>query len=171
MAPLWTHPSPPLTRLDAFRRHINKQYNEQIRDYASLHRWTVENLDLFYRELWNFSGLVTSKPPLVVVNSLAAMWPRPQWFPGAEMNFTENVLATGLAAHQDMIAVSACREGGTDWRHLTWIQLRDQVAVYASALQNAGVGKGDRVASKDPFTSLCCSSPLQLYARPAASRR
>ncbi|CAG9953032.1 unnamed protein product, partial [Clonostachys rosea f. rosea IK726] len=75
------------------------------------------------------------------------MWPRPQWFPGAEMNFTENVLATGLAAHQDMIAVSACREGGTDWRHLTWIQLRDQVAVYTSALQNAGVGKGDRVAT------------------------
>ncbi|CAG9990782.1 unnamed protein product [Clonostachys byssicola] len=147
MAPLWTHPSPHLIRLDAFRRHINKQYNEHIRDYASLHRWSVENLELFYRELWNFSGLVTSKPPLAVADSLAAMWPRPQWFPGAEMNFTENVLATGLAAHQDMIAVSACREGGTDWRHLTWIQLRDQVALYASALQNAGIGKGDRVAT------------------------
>ncbi|CAH0027254.1 unnamed protein product [Clonostachys rhizophaga] len=147
MAPLWTHPSPHLTRLDAFRRHINKQYNEHIRDYTSLHRWSVENLDLFYRELWNFSGLVTSKPPLAVANSLAAMWPRPQWFPGAEMNFTENVLATGLAAHPDMTAVSACREGGTEWRHLSWLQLRDQVALYASALQNAGVGKGDRVAT------------------------
>ncbi|CAH0057996.1 unnamed protein product, partial [Clonostachys solani] len=147
MAPLWVHPSPHLTRLDAFRRHINKRYNEQIRDYASLHRWTVENLELFYRELWNFSGLVTSKPPLAVANSLAAMWPRPQWFPGAEMNFTENVLATGLAAHPDMIAVSACREGGTDWRHLDWIQLRDQVALYAGALRNAGVGKGDRVST------------------------
>ncbi|VUC29692.1 unnamed protein product [Clonostachys rosea] len=147
MALLWVHPSPHLTRLDAFRRHINKRYNENIRDYKSLHRWTVKNLDFFYQELWNFSGLVTSKPPLAVANSLAAMWPRPQWFPGAEMNFTENVLATGLAAHQDMIAVSACREGGTDWRHLDWIQLRDQVALYASALQNAGVGKGDRVAT------------------------
>ncbi|ETS84376.1 hypothetical protein PFICI_02401 [Pestalotiopsis fici W106-1] len=147
IAPVWVHPSPHLTVLDAFRRHVNQRYHVFLPDYASLHGWTIENMELFYQELWNFSGLVTSKPPLKVANSLASMWPRPQWFPGAEMNFTENLLATGLAAHPDMIAVSACREGGKDWRHLNWKQLRELVASYTTAFRNAGVVKGDRVAA------------------------
>ena len=91
--------------------------------------------------------MVNSVAPERVGDGLDAMWPRPRWFPGARLNYAENLLATGLATHPDSIAVSACREAGTQWRYLTWTELRDQVELYATALQKMGVVEGDRVAS------------------------
>lgn len=145
---VWAHSSPHLTRLDAFRRHVNIKYDLALENYAQLHQWSVRSLELFYQELWLFCGLVTSQPPSQVAIGIEKMWPRPQWFPDARMNFTENLLSVGMSAHPDKIAVSACREAGTQWKHLTWRELQLEVARYASALQHADVKEGDRVASK-----------------------
>lgn len=145
---LWQHPSPYLTRLDAFRRRVNQKYGTQLQTYDELHKWSVDEPEAFNRELWEFCGVVHSTPPNQVAVGLEKMWPRPQWFPGARLNYTENILSTGLSAHPDAIAVSACREGGTSWRHLSWKQLRDRTEQWVSALKHAGIGKGDRIASK-----------------------
>ncbi|KAF9769515.1 hypothetical protein IL306_013063 [Fusarium sp. DS 682] len=75
------------------------------------------------------------------------MWPRPEWFPGARLNYTENLLSAGLAQHPDSIALSACLEAGVNWRHLSWVQLRRRVEHYVSALEALGVTTGDRVAA------------------------
>lgn len=135
----WMHPSPHLTRLDAFRRSINRKYGLNLTNYTQLHKWSVDEIESFCREIWTFCGLVYTKPPTAVAVGIESMWPRPRWFPDARLNYTENVLIKGLAAHPDAVAVSACREGGTRWRHLTWIELRRQVALYTSALRQAGV--------------------------------
>lgn len=90
--------------------------------------------------------MVYNAAPEKVANGIRNMWPRPEWFPGARINFTENILCVGLKVHPDRIAVSACREAGTHWRHLTWVQLYAQVALYTTALRAAGVRRGDRVA-------------------------
>lgn len=142
----WAHPSPQLTKLDAFRRHVNLKYDLALADYEQLHTWSVGKTELFYREIWDFCGVVYSAPPSRVVSDGSSMWPRPEWYPGARLNFTENVLAVGLATHPDKIAVSACREAGTQWKHLTWKQLEREVARYASALKIAHVKAMDRVA-------------------------
>ncbi|TPX15237.1 uncharacterized protein E0L32_004514 [Thyridium curvatum] len=146
----WQHPSPHLTRVDAFRRQVNRRYGLSLETYHELLRWSVTELEAFCRELWTFCGVVCSAPPERVAGpddgALDRMWPRPNWFPGARLNFTENMLAAGLAAHPDAVAVSACREGGAAWRHLTWARLRDETARYAAALRSLGVGQGDRVA-------------------------
>ncbi|KAL6405398.1 acetoacetate-CoA ligase [Ilyonectria robusta] len=143
----WMHPSPHLTHLDAFRRCINRKYGLNLTNYTQLHKWSVDEIESFCREIWTFCGLVYTKPPTAVAVGIESMWPRPRWFPGARLNYTENILIKGLAAHPDAVAVSACREGGTQWRHLTWIELRRQVALYTSALRHAGVKQGDRVAT------------------------
>ncbi|KAF5555121.1 acetoacetate ligase [Fusarium mexicanum] len=143
----WVHPSPQLTQLDAFRRHVNMKYSLDLAGYEQLQKWSVDNTEPFYREIWDFCGFVYSEPPTNIVSNSSTMWPRPEWFTGARLNFTENLLAVGLAAHPNKIAVSACREGGTEWRHLTWKQLEQHVAQYASALRHAGIKAGDRVAA------------------------
>ncbi|KAH7189899.1 hypothetical protein DER44DRAFT_852509 [Fusarium oxysporum] len=143
----WIHPSPHLTRLDAFRRLINRKYGLNLTNYTQLHKWSVDEIESFCREIWTFCGLVYTKPPTAVAVGIESMWPRPRWFPDARLNYTENVLIKGLAAHPDAVAVSACREGGTQWRHLTWMELRRQVALYTSALRQVGVKQGDRVAT------------------------
>ncbi|KAF5648785.1 acetoacetate ligase [Fusarium sp. NRRL 25303] len=143
----WSHPSTQLTQLDAFRRHVNVKYSLDLADYEQLQTWSVDNIEPFYQEIWNFCGFTYSEPPTDVVSDSSTLWPRPEWFTGARLNFTENLLAVGLAAHPDKIAVSACREGGTQWKHLTWKQLEQQVAQYACALRHAGIRAGDRVAA------------------------
>ncbi|KAL2678344.1 hypothetical protein Neosp_009090 [[Neocosmospora] mangrovei] len=142
----WAHPSPQLTKLDAFRRHVNLKYDLALVDYEQLQAWSVDETELFYREIWDFCGVVYSAPPSRAVSDGSSMWPRPEWYPGARLNFTENLLAVGLATHPDKIAVSACREAGTQWNHLTWKQLEHEVARYASALKIANVKAMDRVA-------------------------
>ncbi|CVK95413.1 related to acetoacetyl-CoA synthetase [Fusarium mangiferae] len=143
----WSHPSTQLTQLDAFRRHVNAKYSLDLADYEQLQTWSVDNIEPFYQEIWNLCGFTYSEPPKNIVSDSSTLWPRPEWFTGARLNFTENLLAVGLAAHPDKIAVSACREGGTQWKHLTWKQLEQQVAQYACALRHAGIRAGDRVAA------------------------
>jgi acetoacetyl-CoA synthetase len=144
---LWKHPYPKSTQLDAFRRHISLKYNLSLNSYEKLYQWSTENIETFNAELWERCGLTYSVPPTSVATGLDKMWPPPQWFPGAKLNYSENLLATGLASRPDRTAISACREGGTEWRHLTWKQLEQQVQLYASALAKAGIQQGDRVAA------------------------
>ncbi|RVX73630.1 hypothetical protein B0A52_02520 [Exophiala mesophila] len=114
----WQHPSPHLTRLDAFRRQVNQKYKTQLQTYDDLHKWSVDELEAFCRELWAFCGVVYTKPPTKVA-----------------------------IAHPDAIAVSACREGGTQWQHLSWRELRARIELWVSSLKAAGIGKGDRIAT------------------------
>jgi acetoacetyl-CoA synthetase len=144
---LWQHPTPYLTRLEAFRRQVNRKYQLRLQSYDDLHQWSVKELECFGREVWEFCGMVYSVPPVQVAIGLEAMWPRPRWFPGARMNYTENILSGGIATHPEAVAISACREGNTQWRHLSWITLRQQIAHWVSALKQAGVSKGDRIAT------------------------
>ncbi|KAF5232300.1 hypothetical protein FANTH_13044 [Fusarium anthophilum] len=144
---LWRHPNPESSRLDAFRRHVNRAYKLELKTYAQLHKWSVDNVQDFCKEAWVFCGIIYSRPPDRVANGIDVMWPRPEWFPGSRLNYTENLLSVGLAQHPDAIAISACLEGGVKWRHLSWAQLRNRVAQYASALQALGVTTGDRVAA------------------------
>lgn len=78
------------------------------------------------------------------------------------MNFTENLLCTGLAMRPDTVAVTAFREGLKDETELTYTDLEMKVAIWANALRKLGVRVGDRVASKKnqapvPITVRCSS--------------
>jgi acetoacetyl-CoA synthetase len=146
---IWRHPNVQGTRVDALRRQINRKYELQLSTYFELHKWSVNEIELFAKEMWDFCGIVHSVPPTQVGTGLKRMYPRPTWFPGARLNYTENMLAVGLACHPDAIAVSACREASTEWRNLTWKQLRDEVEIWTSALKHRGVVAGDRIAGTE----------------------
>lgn len=57
------HPGPHLTHLDAFRRCINRKYGLNLTNYTQLHKWSVDEIESFCREIWTFCGLVYTKPP------------------------------------------------------------------------------------------------------------
>lgn len=65
----------------------------------------------------------------------------PNWFPGARLNYAENL----LSRNDDSIAVTAARETG-DAQHYTWRELRRFVAEVAAGLRKSGIRVGDRVA-------------------------
>jgi acetyl-CoA synthetase len=71
--------------------------------------------------------------------------PHARWFVGGQLNVADNCLDRHIeAGHGDQVAFHWEGEPG-DTRSLTYAQLRDEVARCANALQQLGVGKGDRV--------------------------
>lgn len=81
----------------------------------------------------------------------------PRWFEGVRLNWAENALYTRdtsssstealckLNKEDDKIAFTEVREGNTEIRHVTWGELRHDVAALAAALKERGLQKGDRV--------------------------
>ena len=119
-------------------------------DYAALWRWSVEDLEGFWRsvveqfgvDLGNGSGAMSDAGVLG-----AREMPGAQWFPGATVSYPEHVFRD---RDPDAVAIrhaSETREGLGEW---TWGELRSEVARIAAGLSACGVGRGDRVCAYLP---------------------
>jgi len=109
--------------------------------YASLYRWSVEDLAAFWEAICTFFAVRFDKQP---EHTLA----RPTnimdagWFDGSRLNFAAHLLRhTGGSD-----ALVFCAEDGSR-RALSRDELQSAVAAIAAGLKRAGVVKGDRVAA------------------------
>ncbi|MEG0225200.1 MAG: acetoacetate--CoA ligase [Comamonas sp.] len=117
-------------------------------DYDALWRWSVTELDAFWQSIWEYCDLQSPTPHTAVL--ARNVMPGAQWFPGAQVNYAQQVLRhTAAAQAAGMPAVISRNEQGLH-RELTWPELRRQVAALALHLQAQGVGPGDRVAAYLP---------------------
>jgi acetoacetyl-CoA synthetase len=124
-------------------------------DYSSLYDWSVENPERFWPLVWRFTNVIADERPggdpwTEIVRGLRRMAPPdanagPRWFIGARLNFAENL----LRFRDDRVALVARHERGRG-RVLTYAELGREVAEVASALRDAGVAAGDRVAGFMP---------------------
>ncbi len=140
--PLWS-PSPERiasARITAFTELLREKYSQRFPDYWSLWRWSIANKEVFWRELWDFCGIVGAKGERTLVDG--HLMPGAQWFPDAQLNFAENLLKKRGADD----ALVFWNEHG-DRRRLSFDQLHDSVARVQHALRQRGVVVGDRVAS------------------------
>jgi acetoacetyl-CoA synthetase len=75
----------------------------------------------------------------------APMFPRPDFFAGALLNFAENLLYPANA-HIDENSVAIIEATETGHSTISWAQLRERVRKCALALRSQGVKPADRVA-------------------------
>ena len=141
---LWRPKDPKSTRTWEFMSLIENKYGIKFDDYEALRRWSITNLDAFWSEVWRFTGIRTSQPFTRALEDDRTMFPRPIFFPGALLNFAENLLHPASDPAADSLALSAATE--TSREHVTWAQLRERVRRCTNALKAAGVREGDRVA-------------------------
>lgn len=147
---LWRHPSPQSTQLHTFLQHLNERHALSLASYADLHAWSLAHLPAFWAAVWAAVGIRASAPYTSVVANDGAgpLFPRPEWFAGARLNFAENllfpVLPGGKQVDEDAVAVLAATETGRE--EVSWRELRARVAACCAGLRAVGVRRGDRVA-------------------------
>ena len=145
-SPLWT-PSEERKQqanITRFIKQVNTRYELNVNSYADLYRWSVESILDFWTAMWDFAEIKFSLRYDRVIDDLSK-FPGAKWFPGARLNFAENL----LRYRDDQIAFIFRSEIQTSKR-MTYAELYDEVARLAHSLKENGVGVGDRVVGYMP---------------------
>lgn len=143
---------------------VNSKYNLDLNSYADLQQWSVDNKKEFWKEVWNLAEIKHSEPytDIYTEDLNRKKVPRPIWFPGAKLNFAENLLkyrdnSTAIISHRENVPNS----------RMSYSQLYRQVVKMAHSMRQLGVVKGDRVAgfvTNVPETIVCMLAATSIGA-------
>ena len=127
-----------------FIEFVNKKYGKKFRTYDELYQWSVGSIPDFWVAMWDFAGVKASKRWDQVVEDLKK-FPGTKWFPGAKLNFAENL----LRYRDDRVAFVFKGETQKSAK-MTYKELYNTVARLAKSLREIGIQPGDRVAGYMP---------------------
>ena len=133
-------------QITGFMRAMAAKRGQAFANYHDLWRWSVSDLEGFWRAIWDYYAVPSPSPPDKVLEG--NIMPGARWFPGTRVNFTRYLLGVGRSDDVAVWHFSEAREDG----QLTWGELRERVSNVAAALRQAGVKPGDRVAAYLPNT-------------------
>ncbi len=140
--PIWT-PSPERiaqSNLTRYEKYLKEKLGLTFENYEDLHRWSVTEIDPFWKSVWDFAGFNHSRvfDQVHTGNDIRTA----QWFPEARLNFAENL----LSYDGDQTAIIYQSEDGTR-REISYSELRTKVAALAQLFRSIGLRPGDRVAA------------------------
>src|SRR4051794_35305095 len=122
---LWTPPADirHRSRIGEYLRWLEAERGLTFADYAELWQWSVDDVPAFWRSIWDFFHVVASVPATDTLPD--QRMPGARWFPGARLNYAENVLRMPGVADDATVVLgySQSREPVT----LTAAQLRERV--------------------------------------------
>ena len=116
--------------------------------YDDLWHWSVTDLPAFWQSVWDYFELQSPTPHRAVLEN--DRMPGARWFPGAQVNYAQQVFRHVQPAHAAGFPAIVSRNERGDHRELSWPELRRQVAALALHLRAQGVQPGDRVAAYLP---------------------
>jgi acetoacetyl-CoA synthetase len=146
-APVWSPPASLAegSRLTAFTKWLERERGlGPFAGYAELWRWSVDDLEGFWRAVWDYFEIEADGDPEPVLASRAM--PGAEWFPNVALNYAEHVFRGRDEAAPAILHASEL--GGLE--QLSWGELRVQTAAMAAWLRAQGVGRGDRVVGFMP---------------------
>ncbi len=144
--PLWIPSSQRKAQanLTRFMDLINRTHDFKIKSYAQLYEWSVREISDFWAVMWEFGGIKSSRSYDVVLDD-ALRFPGARWFPGARLNFAENLLRF-RDEHPALIFQGEDQKSAS----MTYAELYAAVARLAASLRSVGVTAEDRVAGYMP---------------------
>ena len=143
-------PLPP-PRLHRYQQWLQDVHSLHFESYEDLWQWSVTDLQGFWQSIWDHFDLQSPTPHRTVLER--AVMPGAVWFPGAQLNYAQQVLRHADAAHAaGHPALVFQNERMAAPAETSWPELRRQVAVLALRMQTLGVQRGDRVAAYLPNT-------------------
>jgi acetoacetyl-CoA synthetase len=146
------HP-PYIPQVRLYRDWLRVQRGLDFKDYDALWRWSVTDLDAYWQSIWDCYSVHSPTPHSAVLAE--NRMPGARWFPGAQLNYAQQVLRHAQPAHAAGFPAIVSHDerslaAGEPARELAWPELQRQAAALALHLQAQGVGKGDRVVAYLP---------------------
>lgn len=123
---------------------VNKKFKKNIKGAKELYQWSIDYIENFWEAMWDFGGIIASQNYDKVVEDLG-VFPGTKWFPGAKLNFAENLLK-----YKDNQFAFIFQGESKKTELITYENLNKQVARLAKSLRKIGVKVGDRVVSYIP---------------------
>lgn len=127
-----------------FINYVNKKYGKNFTGYPELYEWSIKQSPDFWAAMWEFGQIKYSRNYDRIVDNPGDMI-QSQWFPGALLNFAENLLR-----YRDERTALVFKGEGQEPVRVTYSELYDRVARLAKSLRKLGVTVGDRVAGFMP---------------------
>ena len=148
MTKLW-EPSPQRVaqaNLTAFAAAIAAKHGVDVGTYKKLWQWSIDHKQEFWREMWNYGGVLGTPGDRVLLD--ADRMPGARWFPDAKLNFAQNLLER-RRADDDGDALVFWGEDKVR-RVVSHASLHALASRVSSALAACGIVAGDRVAAYMP---------------------
>ena len=79
------------SKMNLFMRFVNQSCSQSIESYPELHRWSVDNLELFWKLISDFLDICYSSKSSNVMQVSDKIY-QTKWFLGAKLNYAENIL-------------------------------------------------------------------------------
>ncbi len=148
--------APFIPQITLYQAWLNAERGLSFDSYDALWQWSVTDLSAFWQSVWDYFDLQSPTPHTAVLVQ-AESAPRmldAKWFPGAQVNYAQQMFRHVDAAHaagfNAIISHNETSLGVAPARELSWPALRQQVASLALHLRAQGVQPGDRVAAYLP---------------------
>lgn len=143
---LWTPSKEEIegANITRYTRWLENRTARSFPSYASLWRWSTENIEEFWESIWEYFEVWSSAPYTSVLRE--RKMPGARWFEGARLNYAEHVFRN---RYDDDVALIVAAEGEED-SAVTWGELKSETAALAAFLREEGVKPGDRVAGYLP---------------------
>ena len=145
---LWTASSETIknSSIKKFSNLIEKKYNINFENnFQKFHKWSVNNLEKFWSEYWDFGEIKGDKGSQII--SKDKIFHRNKFFKDSKLNFAENL----LSKNNDEIAIHSLKENG-EHENISWEQLNINVKKLSSFFKFFDLKKGDRIAGYVPNT-------------------
>lgn len=132
------------SNLKGFMNFLARKHELKFENYHELYNWSIEFSEKFWSLFWKYSDIISSKKYDKVTNksipSIVKI-PRPEWFPGAKLNYAENLLRyrdehTALIIHTENKPISK----------VTYRDLYVKVGKLQKYLLSIGVKPNDKIA-------------------------
>ena len=131
-----------------FMKWLKDERGHKFADFNELWEWSVNDLDAFWKSIWDYFELTSSTPFSKVLDE--EKMPGASWFKGANVNIVHEIFKN-LGQKNDKTAISFHSETIGEGV-LTWDELVSKTNSLVIKLRELKVQKGDRVVAILPNT-------------------
>jgi len=133
-------------RLTRYTRWLKETRGLEFEDYNALWHWSTEDLEDFWRSLWDYFD-IQSDTGIDQVLANDSM-PGAKWFTGTKLNYVTQVFGHSTPERPAIVFQGETTELG----EVSWAELEADVAALAAHLRSIGVQPEDRVVGYLPNT-------------------